>query len=378
MLFRGALHPETKHVLFARLGTMALLSLVLLLAACGGSTSTGSGTPTATCPSTKSLNGAGSTFDGPLFSKLFTVYSGVQCGANVNYQLIGSGAGINDLLNNLVDFGATDAPMTNTQLAQSTHGPVIHIPITLGAVSMSYNLTGIPGHLKFTGPVIADVYLGKVTKWNDPEIAKLNPGVNLPNEAITVIHRSDGSGTTSIFTHYLSAISPEWASKVGASTTVNWPVGVGGKGNPGVAAAIKSTPGAFGYVELAYVVANNFPYSVVQNAAGNYVAPSLEGAKQDASNVTTIPSDLRFYIVNAPGANSYPISGFSWVIVYQHQSNADKGQALANMLWWMTHTGQSYSSALTYVPLPSGIVSKDEAQIKSMTCGSSNTACYTG
>jgi phosphate transport system substrate-binding protein len=361
------------------LGIAVLMSL--LISACG-STTTGSGTPTAgntpaaSCPSTKSLNGAGSTFDGPLFSKLFTVYPGVQCGANVNYQLIGSGAGINDLLNKLVDFGATDAPMTDAQLAKSTAGPIIHIPITLGAVAMSYNLTGIPGHLKFTGPVIADVYLGKVTRWNDPEIANLNPGVSLPNEAITVVHRSDGSGTTSIFTHYLSAISPEWSTKVGASTTVNWPTGVGGKGNPGVAAAIKATPGAFGYVELAYVVANNFPYAVVQNSAGNYVAPSLDGAKADASNVPTIPADLRFYIVNAPGADSYPISGFSWIIVYQNQSNADKGEAIANMLWWATHDGQNYSSALTYVPLPASIVTKDEAQIKSMTCGGS--PCYKG
>jgi phosphate transport system substrate-binding protein len=359
--------------------SLVAIALTLFIAACGSTTTTGSSSTGGTsCPSTKVLNGAGSTFDGPLFSKLFTVYPTVPCGADVNYQLVGSGAGITDLLNQVVDFGATDAPMTDAQLAKSTNGPIIHIPITLGAVAMSYNLTGITGHLKMTGTLIADIYLGKVKTWNDPEIAALNPGVNLPNEAITVVHRSDGSGTTSIFTHYLSAVSPEWASKVGASTTVNWPVGVGGKGNPGVAAAVKSTPGALGYVELAYVVANNFPYAVVQNAAGNYVAPSLDGAKIDASNVTNIPSDLRFYVVNAPGAESYPISGFSWVIVYQHQSNADKGEALANMLWWMTHDGQSYSSALTYVPLPSGIVSRDEAQIKSMTCGSNNAPCYTG
>jgi phosphate transport system substrate-binding protein len=378
MVFRESTRPRIRQGMVARLGTMAVVGLVLFLAACGSNgTTTGSGgTPGATCPSTKTLNGAGSTFDGPLFSKLFSVYPTAQCGADVNYQLIGSGAGINDLLNHLVDFGATDAPMTDAQLAKSTAGPIIHIPVTLGAVAMSYNLTGISGHLKFTGPVIADVYLGKVTRWNDPEIANLNPGVSLPNEAITVVHRSDGSGTTSIFTHYLSAISPEWASKVGAATTVNWPVGVGGKGNPGVAAAIKATPGAFGYVELAYVVANSFPYAVVQNTAGNYVAPSLDGAKADASNVPTIPADLRFYIVNAPGADSYPISGFSWIIVYQNQSNADKGEALANMLWWVTHQGQSYSSALTYVPLPASIVTKDEAQIKSMTCGGS--PCYKG
>jgi phosphate transport system substrate-binding protein len=363
-----------------RLTLISALAIVLTLftAACGGGNTSTTGSSGANCPSTKVLNGAGSTFDGPLFSKLFTVYPTVQCGADVNYQLIGSGAGINDLLNQIVDFGATDAPMTDSQLAKSPNGPIIHIPVTLGAVAMSYNLPNIPGHLKMTGQLIADIYLGKVKTWNDPEIAALNPGINLPNQTITVVHRSDGSGTTSIFTHYLSAISPEWASKVGAATTVNWPVGVGGKGNPGVAAAVKSTPGALGYVELAYVVANNFPYAVVKNAAGNYVAPSLDGAKIDASNVTNIPNDLRFYVVNAPGAQSYPITGFSWIIVYQHQSNADKGEALANMLWWVTHDGQSYSAALTYVPLPGSIVSKDEAQIKSMTCGSNNAPCYTG
>jgi phosphate transport system substrate-binding protein len=355
-----------------------LLGLMVILAACNPAANNSAASGPSSCPATRTLNGAGSTFDGPLFSKMFSVYPNVRCGVDVNYQLIGSGAGINDLLQQIVDFGATDAPMTDTQLARSTNGPIIHIPITLGAVAISYNLANIPGHLKFTGKVIADIYLGKVTSWDDPEIAQLNPGVALPHEPITVVHRSDGSGTTSIFTHYLSAVDPEWAARVGASTTVNWPIGVGGKGNPGVAAAIKSTPGAIGYVELAYVVANNFPYALVQNAAGNYVAPSLDGAKADASHVPTIPADLRFYIVNAPGADSYPISGFSWIIVYQHQGNADKGRALANLLWWMTHDGQQYAAPLTYVPLPSTIVAKDEAQIRSMTCGSNNAPCYSG
>ncbi len=355
---------------------VAALTATLFAAACGSNSSAASG-----CPSTTSLNGAGSTFDGPLFSKLFSVYPSAHCGAQVNYQLVGSGAGINDLLTQTVDFGATDAPMSDAQLATSTNGNIIHIPVTLGAVAMSYNLGSLNStHLQFTGPVISDIFLGKVTFWDDAEITALNPGVSLPHEAITVVHRSDGSGTTSIFTHYLSAVSPAWANGPGAGTTISWPTGIGGKGNPGVAAAIKSTPGAFGYVELAYIVANPsaFGYAQVQNAAGNYVLPSLDGAKNDAANVPTIPSDLRFYIVNAPGAASYPISGFSWMIVYQHQSNADKGEAIANMLWWVTHDGQQYSTALTYVPLPSGIVAKDEAQIKSMTCGSGNTPCYTG
>ncbi|HVB75624.1 MAG TPA: phosphate ABC transporter substrate-binding protein PstS [Ktedonobacteraceae bacterium] len=365
------------------LGVAVVISV--FISACGGTSGNnggGTSTPTATCPSVSGLTGAGSTFDNPLFSQMFAPsnYPTTKCGTNVNYQSVGSGAGINQLLSHTVDFGATDSPMTDTQLAQSTGGLIIHIPVTLGAEAISYNLTAIPSttHLQFTGPVIAQIYLGKITFWDDAAIKALNPGVSLPHETISVVHRSDGSGTTSIFTHYLSAISPDWSSKVGAGTTVNWPVGVGGKGNAGVAAAVKSTAGAIGYLELAYVLSNNITYGVVQNAAGNYVAPSLDGAKEDAANVTTIPADLRFFIVNAPGANSYPISGFSWVIVYQHQSNATKGEAIANLLWWMTHEGQQYSTPLSYVPLPAAIVTKDEAQIKSMTCGSNNAPCYTG
>src|SRR5579863_61310 len=362
------------------------LLVSLLISACGSSTTTGSSTPgagntpTASCPQISGLTGAGSTFDNPLFSQMFAPsnYPTTKCGTNVNYQSVGSGAGINQLLNHTVDFGATDSPMTDTQLATSTSGPIIHIPVTLGAVAMSYNLTGISGHLNLTPDIIAGMYLGTITSWDDALIKAANPGVTLPHETVSIVHRSDGSGTTSIFTHYLSAVSPTWSSKAGAGTTVNWPVGVGGKGSAGVAAAIKSTAGAIGYVELAYVLQNNLPYAAVLNANGKDVLPSLEGAKVDAANVTNIPADLRFFIVNAPGDTSYPISGFSWVIVYQHQSNATKGEAIANLLWWMTHEGQQYATALNYVPLPATIVTKDEAQIKSMTCGSSNAPCYTG
>jgi phosphate transport system substrate-binding protein len=352
----------------------------VLISACGSST-TGSGTPTtASCPSISGLTGAGSTFDNPLFSQMFAPanYPKSKCGVNVNYQSVGSGTGITQLLAHTVDFGATDAPLTPAQQALSTSGPIIHVPVTLGAVAMSYNLTGISGHLNLTPAVIAGIYFGTIKSWDDPAIKAANPGVTLPHETITSVHRSDGSGTTSIFTHYLSAISPEWSSSVGASTTVNWPAGVGGKGNAGVAAAVKSTAGAIGYVELAYVLSNNLSYAAVQNANMKYVLPSLDGAKADASNVTDIPANLEFYIVNAPGDTSYPISGFSWVVVYQHQTNTAKGEALANMLWWMTHEGQQYSTTLTYVPLPATIVTKDEAQIKTMTCGSNNAACYTG
>ena len=359
------------------------MPVILLISACGGGGTGGStpgATPTATCPPVSGLTGAGSTFDNPLFSQMFAPsnYPQSKCGTNVNYQSVGSGAGINQLLAHTVDFGATDSPMTDAQLAQSTSGNVIHVPVTLGAVAMSYNLTGISGHLNLTPDIIAGMYLGKITSWDDASIKAANPGVTLPRQTITIVHRSDGSGTTSIFTHYLSAVSSSWSSKVGAGTTINWPVGVGGKGSAGVAAAIKSTTGAIGYVELAYVLQNNLPYASVQNANGKNVLPSLDGAKADAANVTNIPADLRFFIVNAPGDTSYPISGFSWVIVYQHQGNVNKGEAIANLLWWMTHQGQQFATPLNYVPLPDTIVAKDEAQIKSMTCGSSNAPCYTG
>jgi len=307
-----------------------------------------------------------------------TNYPKSKCGVNVNYQAVGSGAGINQLLAHTVDFGATDTPLTDAQEAKSTSGTIIHIPATLGAVAMSYNLAGVSGHLNLTPAIVAGIYLGTIKSWDDAAIKAANPGVTLPHETITSVHRSDGSGTTGIFTHYLSAVSSDWSSKVGAATTVNWPVGVGGKGNAGVAAAVKSTAGAIGYVELAYVLSNNLSYAAVQNANMKYVLPSLDGAKADAANVTNIPADLRFFIVNAPGDTSYPISGFSWIVVYQHQTNAAKGQALANLLWWMTHEGQQYSTALNYVPLPDTIVTKGEGQIKSMTCGSNNATCYTG
>ncbi len=349
------------------------MAVSILISACGGSTNpppaTGNG-----CPATKALTGAGSTFDNPLFSKMFSVYPSVKCGINVNYQSVGSGAGINDLLQQIVAFGATDTPMSDTQLATSKAGPIIHIPVTLGAVAIAYNLPGVTTRIKLTGPVLAAIFLGTIKSWDDPQIKAVNTGVTLPHLTITVAHRSDGSGTTGIFTHYLAAVSPDWMSKVGAATTVNWPVGVGGKGSAGVAAVVQQTKGSIGYVELAYALANNISYASVQNANGKFVDPSLDGAKADAEGVTTIPADLRFFIVNAPGDAAYPISGFSWAVVYQNQSNADKGQALANLLWWMIHDGQQYSTPLNYVPLPATIVTKSEAQIQSMTCGGS--ACY--
>jgi phosphate transport system substrate-binding protein len=363
------------------LGFAVLVSLLISACSSGssGSSTPGAGnTPTASCPAVSGLTGAGSTFDNPLFSKMFAPnnYPKTKCGVNVNYQSVGSGAGINQLLAHTVDFGATDTPLTDTQEASSTGGLIIHVPVTLGAVAMSYNLAGVSGHLNLTPTIIAGIYLGTTTFWDDAAIKTANPGVTLPHQSITPVHRSDGSGTTGIFTHYLSAVSPTWSSKVGAATTVNWPVGVGGKGNAGVAAAVKSTSGAIGYVELAYVISNNLSYAAVQNASGKLVLPSIDGAKADAAGVTNIPADLRFFIVNAPGDGAYPISGFSWVVVYKTQSNTAKGQALANMLWWMSHEGQQFATPLNYAPLPAAIVTAGEGQIKSMDCGGS--PCYTG
>src|SRR6266568_1944628 len=379
MFFQRLSQARRGQYLLTRLGVLGLLGLTLILAACGGSSSgsSGSGTPSAqACPSTSQLNAAGSTFINPLFSKMFAEYPNAKCGLNVNYQSVGSGAGINDLLQGIVDIGATDAPMSAAQLASSTKGLILHIPVTIGAVAISYNLSGVSGHLNLTGPIIANIYLGIVKFWDDASITAINAGVSLPHQSITVVHRSDGSGTTGIFTHYLAAVSPAWQSQVGAGTTVNWPTGVGGKGNAGVAAQVKSTVGAIGYNELAYVLSNNIQYAAVQNANMKFVLPSVDSAAAAAQNITTFPADLRFYFVNAPGDASYPITGFTWALVYQKQTNADKGMAIADTLWWVIHDGQQYATALNYVPLPQNIVTKGEVQIKSMKCGSS--ACYTG
>lgn len=363
-----------------RLGLVALASVTMLFAACGSASTANNGGSGPACPSTQGLTGAGSTFDNPLFTKQFSVYPSAKCGIQVNYQSVGSGAGISQLLAGTVDFGATDSPMKDSDLAKSTSGPILHLPITIGGVAMSYNVPGVTS-LQLTGDVIAKIYLNKITNWNDPAIAAINAGVTFPNLAIAVAHRSDGSGTTGIFTHYLSVVSPDWSNGPGAGTTINWPTGLGGKGSDGVTAIVKQTKGAIGYVESGYAIVNNITVATVQNASGAYVAPTLDAIKAAAdnyltTNAATIPADLRFFIVNAPGAASYPISGFSWVIVYQNQSDSSKGQAVANMLFWQTHDGQQYANALNYVQLPTSIVAKDVLQINAIKCGSS--ACYQG
>jgi phosphate transport system substrate-binding protein len=309
---------------------------------------------------------------------MFTEYAKIGCKVQVNYQSVGSGAGKTQFLQQTVDFGASDGPMTDDELSKSQNGAVLHVPTTLGSEAISYNLSGVTAdtHIKFTGALISDIFMGKVKSWDDPAIASINAGVTLPKQAITVVHRSDGSGTTDIFTHYLSDVSAEWKSKVGAGTTVNWPVGVGGKGNEGVASAVQTTAGSIGYNELAYVLANKMQYGMVQSKDGEYLLPSLETAKANAANFSNVPDDLRFYVVNSPGKNSYPITGYSWLLVYEKQKDANQGKALANLLWWMIHDGQQYASPLSYVPLPDPIVKKGEEKIKLMQCGGS--PCYQG
>jgi phosphate transport system substrate-binding protein len=364
---------------YQRFGACFLLALGTLLAACGATaTQPGADAHGTTCPSTTTLQGAGSTFDAPLFSAMFAAYAKVPCGLAVSYLGGGSSGGMNALLDQSVDFAATDVPLTNAALARSQHGPILHIPITLGTEAIIYHVPGVPSLLKLTGPLLADIFLGKITAWNDPAITALNPSVALPPLSITVIHRSDGSGTTGIFTQYLSLISPAWKTEVGASPYVNWPVGVGFRGNGGVADGVQNVAGAIGYVELSYALRLHLPYAVLQNAAGQYIAPSIQGALAAAASVQRVPADLRFYIVNAQGADAYPISGYSWVIVYRQQDNPDTGWALANLFWWMIHDGQRYAAPLHYAALPDTIVAMSEAQLRLMTCGGDRILCYRG
>lgn len=332
----------------------------LLLAACGSAaTNTGSKAgstkdPDLNTPSA-SLTGAGSTFDQPFFTRAFYYYNKLNSKVTVNYASIGSGGGIAQFQANTVNFGASDVPMAASDIALAKGGTVLQIPVALGGVTASYNLYGVKTGLHLTGSVLADIYLGKIKNWDDPAIKSLNPGVNLPNEAITVVYRSDGSGTSYIFTDYLSHVSSAWQSGPGTGKLVSWPVGVGGKGNEGVAGEVKQIQGSIGYVELAYALQNNFTFAAMQNAAGKYVSPSLATVAADASHKANV-SASDFSIVNLGGNNSYPISGYSWALVYQKQTNAGNGEALAKMLDWLTHSqGQAQAAAVEYVPLPANV-----------------------
>ncbi len=341
-------------------------ALVLALVGCGTTTPGAPKTPANEAAQAVTLTGAGSTFMQPLLTQQIADYSKQHPNITVNYQGVGSGAGIKQVSDNLINFGGTDAFMTDDQLAAAKGGKILQIPMTLGAEAISYNIPNAPNELKIAPTTLADIYLGKITNWNDSRIAADNPGVTLPNLKITVAHRSDGSGTTSIFTHFLSAISPEWDSKVGKGTSVNWPVGIGAKGNASVAGIVQQTPGTIGYVELAYALQNNLPHALIKNKDGKWVAPSLDSASAAAA-AFQVPDDMRVNIVNAPGATAYPIAGFSWALIYQQQSDKAKGTALVNFLNWAIHDGQKLAPSMQYAPLPSNLVSREEAMLKSVT-----------
>jgi len=329
----------------------ALVLGVVLLTACGG------GAPQSTATSdqaTGQINGAGATFPYPIYSKWFAEYAKANPGVQINYQSIGSGGGIRQVSNQTVFFGATDGPMTDEQL-KGAAGPILHLPTVLGAVVPIYNVPGITAELKFTGPVLADIILGRITKWNDPALAKVNPGVTLPATDITVVHRSDGSGTTFIFVDYLAKVSPQFKSTVGVSTSVMWPVGVGGKGNEGVSGLVSQTPGSIGYVELIYALQNRISYGAVENSAGEFVKASVDSVTKAAATVD-MPADFRVSITNAGGAGAYPIASFTWILLYEAAPDTAKSKAMVDFMRWALTDGQAFATELGYARLPQSVV----------------------
>jgi phosphate transport system substrate-binding protein len=342
----------------------ALLVLVPVLAGCASNAPT---SPTTTVQQAKSLSGAGGTFINPLMTRWVDQYH-TETSVEVSYGSVGSGAGIQQFTAGTVDFGETDAIMTDAQqsAAEAAGGPVLHIPMTTGAEAIVYNLPGIPsGTIKLTGDVLAKIYLKTITTWNDPQITALNPGLSLPNIPIVVVHRSDGSGTTYIFTNYLSKVNSDWGTNIKYGTSVNWPGDIGGNGNAGVAGAVQQTSGAIGYVELAYAEQIKLPWVLLQNAAGNYEAPSLAGTTAATVGVA-LPDDMKVMITNSTNPDAYPICGFTWILAYVNQKDQAKGLALVNFLWWAIHNGQQYGNSLDYAPLSSDAVNKAEAEIRSI------------
>ena len=332
----------------------------VLLSACTGSQTGSTGE--------LRLQGAGATFPNPIYQKWFSEYNKAHPNLKFDYQSIGSGGGIRQILEQTVDFGGSDAPMKDEDL-KTAKGEILHIPTVLGADVITYNLQGVSTELKLTPEAIAGIFLGTITKWNDPQIASSNAGVTLPATDIATVHRSEGSGTTFIFTDYLSKVSPEWKEKVGAGTSVNWPgKGMGAKGNEGVTGQVKQTPNSIGYVELIYAEQNKLPYASVKNSAGEFVRPSLDSITAAAASVAgQMPADLRVSITNAPGAGVYPISSFTYLLVYKEQQDQPKGKALVDFLWWATHDGEQMAKDLLYAPLPQDVVKKAEQRIGSIT-----------
>jgi phosphate transport system substrate-binding protein len=337
---------------------VALGLLLAALIACGG----GSAPPEEAAGrsgGSLQITGAGATFPNPLYQKWFSDYEALHPEVRINYQSVGSGAGIRQLTSRTVFFGASDSPMNDEQI-QAAPGTVLHFPTVLGAVVPDYNLAGVPGALEFTGAVLADIYLGKITRWNDPALTRLNPSVPLPASDITVVHRSDGSGTTFIFADYLGKVSPEFRTTVGAATSVQWPVGIGGKGNEGVAGMVAQTPGSIGYIELVYALQNRMAYGSVQNANGEFVTASVESVTAAAAGAAaTMPADFRVSITDAPGAGAYPISSFTWILLYQAAGDRARSRAMVNFMRWALTDGQAAASGLGYAPLPASVVEQE-------------------
>jgi len=305
---------------------------------------------------TLQINGAGATFPAPIYTKWFSEYNKLHGNVEINYQPLGSGAGIRQVTNQTVFFGASDGPMNNDQL-QAAPGRILHFPTVLGAVVPVYNIPGVNTELKFTGPVLADIFLGKVTKWNDPALMKLNPGVKLPGTDITVVHRSDASGTTYIWADYFAKVSPEWKTKVGVNTSVNWPTGVGGKGSEGVTGVVTQTPGSISYVELVYALQNKISYGSVQNMAGEFTKGSVQSVTAAAASAASqMPADFRVSITNAPGNGVYPISSFTWLLLYENPKDKGQSKAMVDFVKWALTDGQKFCADLGYAPLPEGVV----------------------
>ena len=342
---------------FITLAAIATLSITLF--GCGGGGSS----------SEVRLQGAGATFPNPLYQKWISEYGKAHTNVKIDYQSIGSGGGIKQIQARTVDFGASDAPMTDAELKASP-AELLHVPTVLGAVVITYNLQGIAKPLRFSPDVVADIFLGKITKWNDARIKADNADANLPASDITVVHRAESSGTSFVFTDYLAKVSADWKQRVGADKAPNWPVGQGGKGNEGVTGQIKQQPNTIGYVELAYATQNKLPVALIKNASGNFVEATIDNVTAAAAgSAANTPDDLRVSITNAGGANAYPISSYTYILVYKEQSDATKGKTVVDYLWWGIHDGESFAKDLQYAPLPAEIVKRAEAKINSITSG---------
>jgi phosphate transport system substrate-binding protein len=363
--------PTQKTTRRSSVAFAALLAVVLAFAsACSGERADSTTPPGASASGdTVRLQGAGATFPMPIYQKWLSEYGKVNPKAKIDYQSIGSGGGIQQIQSQTVDFGASDAPMSDDDLKKAP-GELLHIPTVLGAVVITYNLQGVAQPLRFSPDVVADIFLGKIKRWDDARIKADNPGVSLPATDIAVVHRSDGSGTTAVFTDYLAKVSPEWKTKPGAGKSIDWPTGQGGKGNEGVSGQIKQQPNTIGYVELAYAVQTKLPVALIKNKAGNFVEPSLDAVTAAAAeSLATTPEDLRVSITDAAGATAYPISSYTYILIYKEQKDAAKGKALVDFLWWALHDGERFAKDLQYAPLPTQIVEKASAKLNAITSG---------